>query len=88
MSSIQWIRPALKELAELWLGANSRNRRRITDAVVEFERQARESPASIGEGRSGNRRIAIFDSLVIEFDYSSQDYSVVVYRVRPLSKAR
>lgn len=54
---VEWIDTALKELASMWLAANSRTRKRITKAAHEIDLQLAQDPLQVGESRPRGRRV-------------------------------
>jgi mRNA-degrading endonuclease RelE of RelBE toxin-antitoxin system len=77
--TVVWKPEAERRLADLWV--NATNRRAITDAANEIDKQLGHDPETKGESRSGNRRILLESPLGILFKIDPQDRKVIVLTV-------
>ena len=78
--TVTWVPDAEAELAELWMAAPERERIRL--AADQIEKQLRGNPQSIGESRSGGRRILIVPPLAVTYRVLPEDRIVQVVNVR------
>lgn len=67
MFRVEWHSPAVNELTDLWLQANSTRRAEITAATHELDQRLRKDPENEGESRSADRRVAFIGPLGVLF---------------------
>jgi hypothetical protein len=79
--SVRWVRSALDGLANVWLEADSAERRAITAATLEFDSRLQLEPQSEGESRPHHRRIMFVAPLGIIFEINESEHLVRVLRV-------
>lgn len=85
MFQIEWLAPALNELTDLWLTADSATRRAIRDSVSTIEGRLQRDPYSHGESREGSERVIFFDPVgaSVEVDDDLMTVTVLhVWRIR------
>jgi hypothetical protein len=80
MFIVRWKRAALHQLTEIWLSSPRRNA--ITADIHAIEHALALSPESLGESRSGTKRICISKHLVVDFAVNSTANRVTVLAVR------
>jgi plasmid stabilization system protein ParE len=78
--TVVWNPSAESQLSEIWLEA--KDRAGVTSAANEIDKKLRHSPETVGESRSGGRRIAIVPPLAIFFRVDEEDQLVRVLFVR------
>lgn len=78
--TVTWLPDAEAELAELWLAASDRGR--IRAAADQIDLQLRDDPTSVGESRSGDRRILIVAPLIVTYRVRVADQIVQVVNVQ------
>ena len=88
MFRVKWRRTALDELADIWMQADSTERKAITAASQEIDRRLSRDPANQGESRSGGRRILFEPPLSVVFQLEADGQTVTVLRVRGLSRRK
>ena len=67
MFKVEWLQSALDELTNLWMQADTTQRKDITAASQVIEKRLRDNPASEGESRSEDRRITFIPPLAVRF---------------------
>jgi len=77
--TVVWKPTATDELAEIWL--NAQDRAAVTASANQIDRSLRSDPATVGESRSGNRRIVFVPPLGVDFEVHELDRRVDVLRV-------
>lgn len=75
-----WKPSAERELTSLWLA--SRLRHVMRDAADKIDRELARDPMNYGESRGSNRRIAVEEPFVVEFEVREYDRTVYVNTVR------
>ncbi|MGH7136903.1 MAG: hypothetical protein ACREHD_14280 [Pirellulales bacterium] len=80
--SLEWKQTATDELADIWLRADSRTRRKITAATVKVDDLLKRDPYGESESREGDRRIMFVAPLAITFRVDPEVDNVEVLRVR------
>lgn len=78
---VRWAPTARKELANIWLSADSEQRRAITAAADLLDRRLRANAADEGESRSAGRRVVFEAPLGILFHVDKKRSVVRVTRV-------
>lgn len=81
MFRVRWTRPALNELASLWIAADSGERKSITRATRSVDQRLAVQPLTEGESRPNGRRIRFEAPLGIIFRVSSNDLVVRILEV-------
>jgi hypothetical protein len=79
MFGVEWLTSAESELTQIWLGA--RDRYAVTEAASRFDLVLRVDPASVGEFRDGDERIAFYDPLGVRFRVMPDQRRVLVTHV-------
>jgi hypothetical protein len=75
--TVVWLAGAEQELANLW--NNAADRSQITAAADKIDAALARDPASFGESRGGNTRIALVAPLAVLFDVDELNRRVVVW---------
>lgn len=78
---VLWTPSARNDLADLWLKADSVQRRRITVAAQSIDNRLAIDPSNEGESRPGGRRICFEVPLGISFRVDQRGGTVSVLRV-------
>lgn len=86
MFRLEWLRSAINELAHGWMGATSDQRRQITQAIDDLERQLAHDPLECGESRGSRRRIAFSEPVALTFEVNERLRLVTVVHVRLYSR--
>lgn len=81
MLRIEWLQPAVEELAAIWTDADSTLRQAITSATHQIDQRLRVDPTSQGESRPEGRRILLVSPLGITFRVEPEREAVSVVRV-------
>ncbi len=81
MFRVGWKKSALDELASIWLRANKRQRKEITQASHKIDQQLRDDPANFGESRPNGRRIGFEAPLGVLFKVDAPQRIVRVLQV-------
>ena len=81
MFTVSWKKSALNELIALWVAADSEQRKAITEATNEIDRELKSDPRSKGESRPKNRRIFFAPPLAILFRVVPNQAKVQVLQV-------
>ena len=84
--TVLWSPSSERHLTRLWLAAE--DRRAVRDAADLLDAALAERAHSLGESRSGNRRIAFAPPLGIEFEVLEEDRTVYVVAVWPFTPRR
>lgn len=79
---LRWKRDASDELADIWVAADSADRREITTAVREIERSLESDPYQHSESRERDRRIIFCAPVALTFRVDSLMQRVEVLRIR------
>ncbi len=82
MFRVDWLQVALDELTNLWIQADSTQRRAITAASQVVEQRLSNDPANEGESRPGGRRITFVPPLALRFQIEADGQTVTVLQVR------
>ncbi len=72
MFQVDWLQTALNELAAVWAGADSAQRKAITAANHAIDRRLERDPTNEGESRGPRRRILFQVPLAITFEVDPQ----------------
>jgi plasmid stabilization system protein ParE len=80
MFTVRWKRAARDQLTNIWLNSSERNA--ITSDIHSIEQALANNPQSLGESRSGSRRVCISKHLVIHFEVLAKQNRVTVLAVR------
>ena len=81
MYTVRWSKLAMDELAAIWLASTSTEREAVTAATAQIDLVLQQSPAEVGESRSGVRRIAFEPPLAFTFDVNPVNGIVKVIHV-------
>jgi hypothetical protein len=68
MSVLEWQEVARDELADIYVAATPDERERIVAEVERIERDLKDDPLEVGEGRAGDIRVEIRGLLVFWFE--------------------
>jgi hypothetical protein len=80
---VKWHRRVIRQLAAAYLAARTAGRgAACTAASAQLEALLAEDPASIGESRSGGRRVVVICPLVVDFVVHPHRQRVVVRAAR------
>ena len=79
--SVRWREEASDELAAIWLGGDSQERRDVTIAADAIDKALGSHPSQCGESRSEERRIFYNQPLAVIFQVFEQDRAVYVLQV-------
>ena len=82
MFRVRWEGRALRELADMWIRANSTEQRAITEASHKIEQRLRADPESESESRPNGRRITFVPPLAVTFRIEAGGQLVSVLQVR------
>ncbi len=74
--TVIWKATAETQLAELWMTAGDRTL--VREAATEIESALRSDPASFGESRDAQTRVAVVAPLVVHFEVHEEGRRVVV----------
>ena len=77
--TVTWAKSAEGHLADLW--SNAVDRESIRRACDELDAVLGQRPASLGESRSGDTRIAFVAPVAMEYEISEEDRTVLVLAV-------
>ncbi len=83
---VEWMPVAVDDLTSIWLAATPLDRRAIAAAAQDVELQLERKPATIGESRSGGKRITFQPPLAVVYRIQprmSLVHVVEVWRTRP-----
>lgn len=81
MFEVRWVRSALEDLAEIWIGADPAGRTAMTAATREIDAQLTTNPDEAGESREPGRRILLAPPLGVKFRVERRNQTVVVLKV-------
>lgn len=84
MNRVVWVKAALDQLAEIWMGSDTATRRWINEAVRRIDGLLSAAPSGAGESRSEGRRIMIERPLVVVFRVIAEQGVVQVLTVRKI----
>ena len=82
--TVVWSPSAETRLAEIWLETSERAS--VSNAADAIDQELRRSPQTVGESRSGKRRVAIVRPLVFYFTVDEADRIVRVLSVHKVEK--
>ncbi len=77
--TVMWAKSAEDHVADLW--ADAEDRESIRRACDELDALLAERPASVGESRGVNKRVAFVAPVGMEFIISDEDRTVLVLAV-------
>jgi hypothetical protein len=86
MFALTWSITALDQLAEVYIALDPDQRERLAANVEALNARLRADPSTVGESRSGTRRIAFIPLLAVLFHVSEVNHTVGVARVRRYGK--
>jgi len=78
---VEWTESALDRLADLYVAVDRQEQDRIESTVQTINRMLADDPSSLGESRSGSRRVWFQDPLMIIFRIDPKERLVVVSHV-------
>lgn len=79
--SVRWREEAGDELADIWLEAESAERREVTAAADAIDLALANRPTECGESRGERRRVFYIEPLAVIFEVSEPDWTVNVLQV-------
>ena len=82
MFRLDWLQPALDELTNIWLQADTSLRLAITRATHEIERRLLTNPSNEGESRAQGQRLTFVQPLAVTFQIEADGRTVTVLHVR------
>jgi plasmid stabilization system protein ParE len=83
--TVVWSPVAESDLAKLWMASSQPAS--IADAANLLDRALADSADTLGESRSGGRRIAFCVPLVIDFEFEESDRMAYVLAVREITSS-
>lgn len=83
---VKWTQWALDELTELWLAADSANRRRVTDVAHQIDLLLRRDPEAKGESRSEGQRVLLLPPFGAQLELDTDRHIVYVLHIWMFAK--
>lgn len=86
MFTLIWLDVTLDELADVYVAVTPEQRARIAAGIEALNTRLRDDPLSVGESRSGGRRLVFTPLLAVTFQVSVSDRTVRVTSVKQYGK--
>lgn len=86
MFRVEWLQPAINELATIWNQADSAYRQAITEASYDVEQRLQTNPHGEGESRTKGRRMTFVPPLAVTYRIEADGQTVTILHVRLYGK--